>query len=204
MAPKPDVSEERTEQILNAALKVFSQHGFDGARMEDVGAEAGISKATVYLYFESKEALIGALMERLFTREMEALEVLEGEDDSARRCLTRFIETLVDDLQRMRTLMPLLYEFYALGLREASVRQVLGDVFGHVIGAITPVIQEGIDRGEFCAADARGAAIALGSVVEGTLLLWAFAPEQMDLERQLRHGFGLILAGLCSETSSNS
>ncbi len=39
-------------------------HGFDAARMEDIAARAGISKAAVYLYFESKEALLRALIER--------------------------------------------------------------------------------------------------------------------------------------------
>jgi AcrR family transcriptional regulator len=43
---------------------VFSEQGFDGARMEDVAARAAISKAGVYLYFPSKEALLEALIER--------------------------------------------------------------------------------------------------------------------------------------------
>jgi AcrR family transcriptional regulator len=45
---------ERPGQILDAALEVFSQKGFDGARMEDIAEVAGVSKATIYLYFPSK------------------------------------------------------------------------------------------------------------------------------------------------------
>jgi AcrR family transcriptional regulator len=199
MAPKPDVSEERTEQILDAALAEFSERGFDKARMEDIGERAGISKATVYLYFKSKEALIGAIMEHLFSREMAALQVLEGEEDSTRLRLTRFVEALVGDLSRMRPLMPILYEFYALGLRKEPVRRVLGAFYIRFIDVVAPVIHEGLDRGEFCSTDARQAAIALGAIMEGTLLLWAFAPEQVALEAQLRNGFELVLAGLCTK-----
>lgn len=55
---------ERPDEILTAALEVFEASGFDAARMDDVAARAGISKAGVYLYFESKEALLRALVER--------------------------------------------------------------------------------------------------------------------------------------------
>jgi AcrR family transcriptional regulator len=201
VAPKPDVSEERTEQILDAALAVFAERGFDNARMQDIGDRAGISKATVYLYFKSKDALIRAIVKRLFNRELAALEVLEDEEDSARRRLTRFVEVLVEDVVRMRPLMPLLYEFYAMGLRKKAVRRILGDFFVHFIDVVAPVIQEGIDRGEFCAVDARQIAVALGSTMEGTLLLWAFAPEEVALEAQLKRGFELLLTGLCNDTS---
>lgn len=204
MPPKPDVSEERTAQILDAALAEFSEQGLDKTRMEDIGERAGISKATVYLYFKSKEVLIGALMERLFSREMTALKVLEGEGDSARPRLTRFNEAFVQDLARMRPLMPILYEFYALGLRKKPVRRVLGAFFTHFIDVVAPVIQEGIASSEFHPVDARQAAITLGAVMEGTLLLWAYAPEQVELEAQLQSGFDLFISGLCQTTQEGS
>lgn len=56
--------EARPDEILDAALAVFSDQGFDAARMDDIAARAGISKAGVYLYFASKEALLEALIER--------------------------------------------------------------------------------------------------------------------------------------------
>jgi AcrR family transcriptional regulator len=56
-------SEARPEEILDAALEEFTERGFDAARMEDVAKRAGLSKAGVYLYFESKEALLRALID---------------------------------------------------------------------------------------------------------------------------------------------
>ena len=56
-------AEVRPGEILEAALAEFTERGFDAARMEDVAKRAGISKAGVYLYFESKEALLKALIE---------------------------------------------------------------------------------------------------------------------------------------------
>src|SRR5215468_2060324 len=56
-------AEARPEEILEAALAVFTEAGFDAARMEDVAQRAGLSKAGVYLYFPSKTALLQALIE---------------------------------------------------------------------------------------------------------------------------------------------
>src|SRR5438128_250758 len=49
--------EARPGQILEAALEVFAECGVAAARLEDIGKRAGVSKATIYLYFPNKEAL---------------------------------------------------------------------------------------------------------------------------------------------------
>ncbi len=46
--------------ILDAAKQMFTRHGFDGASMDQIAAEAGVSKLTVYSHFGDKEALFGA------------------------------------------------------------------------------------------------------------------------------------------------
>src|SRR4029079_12909788 len=50
-------AEARPDEILDAALAVFGESGFARAKIEDVARIAGVSKGTVYLYFDSKEAL---------------------------------------------------------------------------------------------------------------------------------------------------
>lgn len=53
---------DRERRILKAALKVFSETGYSGANMDAVAVEAGLSKPTLYQYFQSKEALFSAMM----------------------------------------------------------------------------------------------------------------------------------------------
>ncbi len=196
MAPKPDVSEERTEQILDAALTVFSRRGIDRARMTDVGDEAGLSKATLYLYFKSKDALVGAIVRRLFERELRSFQELEVSDVSTREVLVDFGERIVEDLHRMRPLLPLLYEFYAMGLRKPAVRDVLGEFVRHFVDLLVPVIRRGVDRGELRPVDPERTAVALGAILEGTLLLWAYAPDRVELEEQIRFDVLALLDGL--------
>ncbi|HLY04594.1 MAG TPA: TetR/AcrR family transcriptional regulator [Rhizomicrobium sp.] len=57
--------EERTPEILDAALACFSEKGFAATRMEDIARRACISKGTIYLYFESKQAVFKALAQRV-------------------------------------------------------------------------------------------------------------------------------------------
>jgi AcrR family transcriptional regulator len=52
----------RPDEILDAALTEFATKGFAGARMDDIAARAGVTKGTIYLYFDSKEALFKALL----------------------------------------------------------------------------------------------------------------------------------------------
>jgi TetR/AcrR family fatty acid metabolism transcriptional regulator len=65
-SPKRDA---RQRQILDAALRVFARDGFDGASVANIADEAGIAKGSVYLYFDSKEALAGELVRHVFTHD---------------------------------------------------------------------------------------------------------------------------------------
>jgi len=52
----------RPAEILDAALKVFAEKGYAGARMEDIAKRAGVTKGTIYLYFDGKEAVFKTLV----------------------------------------------------------------------------------------------------------------------------------------------
>ncbi len=197
MSPKPDVSEERTEQIIEAALKVFAEHGMEKARMEDVGAEAGLSKATLYLYFKTKDVLIGAIMKRIFGHMLRGFHTLDASNPRpVKERLREFAALLVEDLHRMRPLLPLLYDFYAMGLRQTVARDILGEFVREFIATLTPVIEAGIASGELRAVDAEKFAITLAATLEGTLLLWAFAPDHVELESQIMMSTDLLLSAV--------
>ena len=64
--------EARPQEILEAALAVFAEKGFAAARMDDIGARAGVSKGTIYLYFQSKEAVFRALVREMLVPQLTA------------------------------------------------------------------------------------------------------------------------------------
>src|SRR6187551_1703661 len=87
--------EERAPEILEAALACFAQKGFAATRMDDIAARAGITKGTIYLYFDSKEAVFKALARQSIGERIAAVtEQLKGGEASAADQLRFVISTL--------------------------------------------------------------------------------------------------------------
>src|SRR5437660_2890444 len=63
MARTPKVVEDRREQIIDAAMRVFAEKGFTRATNRDIAREAGITPGLIYHYFENKEAVFHAIIE---------------------------------------------------------------------------------------------------------------------------------------------
>ena len=61
--PRKRRKEARPSELLEAALSLFVEKGFAATRLEDVAARAGVSKGTLYLYFENKDALFKAVIQ---------------------------------------------------------------------------------------------------------------------------------------------
>ena len=82
----------RPEEILSAAIEVFGEVGFARAKLDDVARKAGVSKGTLYLYFDSKEELFRRLVqERIVPCFEKAEEYLRESQGTAREMLEWFI-----------------------------------------------------------------------------------------------------------------
>jgi len=72
---------EKREAILEAALDVFSQHGFRGATIDQIAEAAGMSKPNLLYYFRSKEEMHVTLMQRLLDTWLAPLRELDDDGD---------------------------------------------------------------------------------------------------------------------------
>jgi AcrR family transcriptional regulator len=196
MSPRPDVSEERHAQIIESAINVFARQGFANTRMNDVAIEAGLSKGLLYWYFKSKEEIIIAIADLLFGAEFWKMQKLSVEGQTASACLASFLDIFLDDLRGMLKIAPVIYEFYALAFRNTMVRKVMQAYLDRFVAILEPIVQHGMVTGEFTPGDTREITIAIGAALEGTLLLWAYAPEMVQPEEQLRLSMALLLKGL--------
>ena len=196
MSPRPDISEERKGQIMNAAEEVFMQKGFDNARMDDIAEETGLSKGTLYLYYKSKNDLIIAILDRIFQREFRAFENIDLSNVSATETMGLFTDTVANDIKIFLRLMPIAYEFLALAFRNKSVQGVLKIYVNRYMNILIPIIQKGIDSGEFRSVDAHEVAIASGAIMEGTMLIWVYDKSLVDPEHHIRSGMKLLLEGV--------
>jgi len=196
MSPRPDVSEERKSQILEAAKKIFSKLGFHKARMSDIAQEADLSKGSIYWYFKSKDDVIISLLDRIFIAELRNLQPLIDSEASAMERLIAYTDCVISDMETTMKWMPLAYDFLALAFRRDTVQMALCKYYRAHMNTLTPIIQQGIDSGEFAAPNAEDATIALSALVEGIALLWVYDPENINIEKHIRSSVQLLLDGL--------
>ncbi len=193
---KRETEETRRRQILDAAERVFAERGIDKARMDDIVEKSGLSKGALYWYFKSKDALIQALLDRVFINEMREAEALVEQEGSSSERLRKFAGYAVEEYKRFKKLMPLAYEFIALAARSKAVRGTLLSYYERYMEFVATIVQQGIARGEFKPCDPEIVAKSLIALYEGIAMLWFIEPDLIDWDEMEPEPVELILSGL--------
>jgi AcrR family transcriptional regulator len=90
------LNDEKMRQIIDGARRVFLADGFDGASMNEVARVAGVSKGTLYVYFQSKQALFEALIREEHRRTAERLSIFDEAEPDVALVLKRFGNALMN------------------------------------------------------------------------------------------------------------
>lgn len=165
MARTPKVVEDRREQIIDAAMRVFSQKGFTKATNKDIAREAGITPGLIYYYFESKEALLQALLESRSPMQLVASlspQVLSLSPESFLRFLVLRVLDIVEGenfIGLMRVMIPeIVYNPDVPPLAAEFIQRVLAFLSGY--------LSSKMKTGELRRTDpALAAQVLLGSVI---------------------------------------
>jgi AcrR family transcriptional regulator len=191
-----ETATRRRAQILEAATAVFARTGVQQARMDDIAAEARLSKPALYLYFESRDAIVAELMKRLFELEVADLKRLEQAAGTVGERLLAFDELIQRQYRELGVPASLFWEFYALALRERGARGLVRRYFAAIRGRLEALVAQGIAAGELRDVDPKTTALAILAVWEGLGLLWAAEPRSIDWRKQADAALGLLLAGI--------
>jgi AcrR family transcriptional regulator len=97
----------KRRQIMDGASAVFLDQGFDAASMGEIARKAGVSKGTLYVYFDSKEALFEAIVEEECRSQAEQVFALDSNDHDVEAVLTRLGTAYVRFLCQPRRLSPM-------------------------------------------------------------------------------------------------
>ena len=92
------IKEERRQEILLAALKLFSVNGFEATKIGDVAAEAGVSHGLIYHYFTSKEEILSELVQQACASTIEFIQTAAALPFSADEKLETIIAELLSRL----------------------------------------------------------------------------------------------------------
>ena len=196
--------DERPAELLAAALEVFVEKGFAATKLADVARRAGVTKGTVYLYFDSKEALFKAVVRETIVPVIAQGEALaRAYTGSARELVERLVreywrlvgETALAGIPKLMmaeaATFPELTRFY---YDEVVTR-------GHRLMA--GVIERGIKNGEFRPVDVMVAAkLAMSPLIHATVARRAFAscmPETFNVQQYLDTHIDLYLHGITTQ-----
>ena len=141
-------SDERWQSILIGASNVFRKLGYPQATLEDVAAEVGINRASLYYYVGAKEELLAALLYRPLADMAANARAVAVSDLSASQRLRLILERYVSDMIEMPELLIFTAENVSqllTGLEGAAIT-ANADAYGK---SVVAVIEEGVRTGEF-------------------------------------------------------
>jgi len=171
MSPKPDVSVERKQQIFEAAISCFGRQGYHKTKMDDIAAEAGLSKGSLYWYFKSKKELFLALFQEIITQlEYAWQQVIADEGKSATDKVLATLNLFRAEFGELSSFFGVMMEAWAQTLHDEDVTAVLDDFYTPYVKMMTSLIEEGIANNEFQVTNAEATALAILSLLDGVTL----------------------------------
>ncbi len=200
--PNPTRNSEATKtQILDAAEAEFAVTGLSAARTESIAAKTGVTKAMIYYYFQSKEELYRAVLERCFTEALGMMEQLQLDCLPPDGELVRLLEQLLCCMSENPHISSIL-TLEAIQNKGKYYPIKLGDI---LYGTIIQILEQGIELGVFRQLDARHTAVN----IVGTCAFYFTAQENLkylwqgkrmlgkeQLQCHTQEAIDLIMAGV--------
>jgi AcrR family transcriptional regulator len=164
--------QRRTHAILDAAFGVFSENGYHNATVDDIAQQAGVSKGTCYQYFEGKEDLFIATIDRTLEKLLaEAEAAADNEYDALARLGLKGL-TFVSRFQDLQFMFIGVYSEVLGGNKRLAEKA--SEVMDRATDFLASDIELGIRRGDFRDVDPKVVSYALmgiGEVVGNRYLL---------------------------------
>jgi AcrR family transcriptional regulator len=200
VSPKVDVADERRAQIMEAALACFTRKGYNNTTMDDIAAESGLSKGTLYWYFKSKDDLFTAALMSVFNVAQEAVAAMEQYSTASDK-LRAVGQATVGFGKMVEGYFSLLLEFWVSSPRREEAGQSWIGLLTEYKDIVVEVIEEGVKNGEFKPVDAEQLVWAIMAAYDGLAAYVMFIPD-MDLERISQVFVETLLNGLAAADGS--
>ena len=203
--------ESRPSELLDAALDVFVERGFASARLDDVAARAGVSKGTLYLYYDNKEELFKAVVRQTILPLIAQFRAaIERSDQSGSQLLQEFVWSWWNQFGNTR-----LSGIAKLCISEAGnfpevARFWNDEVIASNNELLTMILSRGIAAGEFRAVDLESMAhqimapLVLKAIWRQSIEPCCVHGASLDPARFIVHHLDILLRGLGATPSSSA
>jgi AcrR family transcriptional regulator len=197
MSPKPDVSVERKQQIFEAAITCFGRQGYHLTKMDDIAAEAGLSKGSLYWYFDSKKALFIALFREIMVQFEAGWEtVIADKNSSATEKVLTMLSLMRGEFKEFASFFGVMMEAWAQTLHDEDVVELLDQFYQPYVQMMTQIIEQGIANHEFQVTNPEATTLVLLSMFDGVTLALGMGIFNYDWDTLFDAVSELTLRGL--------
>jgi AcrR family transcriptional regulator len=167
--------------LLDAAARVFAQHGYAGASVDRIAERARLSKGTFYWHFKSKEELFLALVEERIDAPARSLMEVTRTAPAEAATAPVVSRGLADLFTGQRELLVLMQEYWAAAVRSAPVRRRYRRRQEHLVGALADALRARHDEtGVPLTLPAERLATAFVALAHGLALEAVVNPDALD------------------------
>lgn len=190
-------SEETRQRIMEAAANRFGSTGYAAASVDDICAEAGVSKGAFYHHFPSKQSLFLALMNawlNLIDLGMEGFR-----KDTVPETLVEMTNLLPGVFAAAEDRLPMFLEFWLQASRDKKVWKAIIAPYHHYQEHFAKLVEEGIAEGSLKPVDPQVAAQVIVSLAVGLVLQGVLEPRRTDWPRLAGQSMQLLMNGLAKK-----
>ncbi|MCK6547928.1 TetR family transcriptional regulator [Myxococcota bacterium] len=139
--------EDKRRRIVDAAVEVFAEKGFFGARVAEIAEAAGVADGTIYLYFKSKDDILIAIFEEKMAEILVRFHALLDEHDEPEAKMRRY----VTEHLRLVAEQPELMQVLTVELRQSArfMKEYSPQAFGKYLALVGGILEEGQKKGLF-------------------------------------------------------
>jgi AcrR family transcriptional regulator len=187
-------SEETRTKIMESAIKLFSNQGFNKASVDDICAQAGISKGAFYHHFKSKQELFLALLDGWLQTIDSAIEA--SKDMTAPETFTQMTEAFPYIFETAGNGLPMFLEFWLQASRDKKIWDASIAPYRRYHKYFTSLIKKGVDEGSFVEVDPELTSRMIVSTAMGLLLQSLLDPKGAKWEKVARESTTMLVNSL--------
>jgi AcrR family transcriptional regulator len=194
--PRPNVENQRRDQILEAAMTCFSRKGYYSSSMDDIAAELPFSKALIYYYFKTKRDIFLAILEDWTEKSVGTWRMMLSPDDNAATQLRKGMEYAVALIIQFRDLALVEFEFYAEIGRDEDVRQTIHHLFAKFREEFKEILEAGVAGHEFRPINTEALSAVLFGMYEGLAMQAIVDTDTLDWPTVHESLFDMLMQGI--------
>ena len=195
---KEVIRDFRREQIIETARRLFGERGSTDVAMEEIAAEAGVARSTLYVYFANRDELLRACVQNMYDRLQDAVSVAADPRATPRQSLSALILGLLERIDESPAFFRLAMATQSTGAEgSAAVGGALMLIGLDMMRVLEQLVVAGVASGDFRPdLDTERAVVLVGQQIYGALSVRAGEPDPVPARQAAEEISAFVHQGL--------